>query len=108
MTVAIAGLIVGGVGAVAGAKIASDATKDASRESRAGMDAATAEQSRQYDQTREDYAPWREMGEGAIGRMEDVMQGKMNNHDRRAGHSTLRMGKSFQRRFPGSGSGHVR
>lgn len=41
---------------------------------------------------------------------QDVATDKMNNHDRRAGRSTLRMGKSFRRRFPGTGSGrgHVR
>jgi hypothetical protein len=33
---------------------------------------------------------------------QDIAMDKMNNHDRRAGRSTMRMGKSFRKRFHGS------
>ena len=72
MTVGVAGLIVSGVGAVAGAAIGANAAKDAAKQNRAGMDAATEEQARQYDQTREDWAPWREAGEWGLDQMRNA------------------------------------
>ena len=44
----------------------SEAGKDAAGQTRAGIDAATAEQRRQYDVTRQDYAPYREIGTTAL------------------------------------------
>ena len=87
MTVGVAGLIIGGVGAIGGAMIGANATKDASSASAGATDRATEEQGRQYDQTREDYAPWRAMGEGAIGRMEDTMAGDMSSFQTSPGYN---------------------
>lgn len=57
--------------AVAGATVISgamsaDAAKDAAKAQGRAADAATAEQARQYDQTREDFAPWRSTGSQAL------------------------------------------
>lgn len=58
------GVVVGGVIA-GGASYAG--SQSASRAASRGANAATAEQARQYDQTRADYAPYRVTGEGALG-----------------------------------------
>lgn len=60
--------------AVAGATVVSGAlgANAARRAGRAGQqsaDAATAESARQYDQTRQDFAPWRTTGAGAINQL---------------------------------------
>lgn len=57
--------------AVAGSSLVSgymgaEAAKEGARQTRAGIDTATAEQRRQYDITREDYAPYRETGLTAL------------------------------------------
>ena len=61
--------IIGGslISGVLGSKAASKGAKA----QQAGYDAATAEQRRQYDTTRQDYAPWREAGAAALGRLQD-------------------------------------
>lgn len=56
---AVAGAAIGVVGSVA-------AGKSASRASRRATDATIAEQARQYDQTRADFAPYRALGTAAI------------------------------------------
>lgn len=60
-------------GAVVGGVIAGGAayagSQSASRATQRGANAATAEQARQYDQTRADYAPYRVTGEGALGQL---------------------------------------
>lgn len=68
VAVAIGGAALVGAGAtaVAGSK-ASKAQKSA-----AGMQ--VAEQRRQYDQTRRDYAPWRATGESALARLDNEMK----------------------------------
>lgn len=53
-------------GAVAGAAISSRGAKDAAKEQTKGGDASIAETRRQYDQTREDFAPARETGSQAL------------------------------------------
>ncbi len=58
------------IGAV-GSSIAADKSAAAIG---SATDQATAEDRRQYEQTRTDYAPWREAGAAAIGRMEDPNQ----------------------------------
>lgn len=60
---------------VGGAVIGAIASDSASRRQAAGYDAATGEQARQYDQTREDYAPYREAGYGALGRLTAASEG---------------------------------
>lgn len=56
----VAGTVVAGVASYAGSK------KSASASQR-GTDATIAEQARQYDQTRADFAPFRQLGNAAIG-----------------------------------------
>lgn len=65
----MAAVTAGVVGSLAaGAIAAKGATSAAGTQARAA-DAATDEQRRQYDQTREDMAPWRAAGEGALGNL---------------------------------------
>lgn len=68
---AVVSSVVAGVAAVGSAAISSRAARKAGRDVRAGQDAATAEQRRQYDQTREDFAPWREQGTWALDMLKD-------------------------------------
>jgi hypothetical protein len=65
-TAVIGGAVVGGMFAKKGAEKQADATTDAT--------AMQVEESRrQYDQTREDFAPWREMGMEAIDMLNDPL-----------------------------------
>ena len=69
----VATAIVGGsiISGVLGSKAAGNAA-DAQR---AGYDAATGEQARQYDQTRADFAPYREAGTAALGTINKLNAG---------------------------------
>ena len=58
------GALIGGVASTIGANKAAGATKDATRMS-------VEEQRRQYDQTREDFSPWRDQGVWALDQMRD-------------------------------------
>lgn len=49
--------------------------KDASKASQKGYDAATAEQKRQYDQSRQDQMPWLQAGQGALGTLQQLNSG---------------------------------
>lgn len=60
------GLVIGGTLAAAGAVAGAQGAKDAAKEQTKGGDAAIAENRRQYDQTREDFAPARETGSQAL------------------------------------------
>lgn len=51
----------------------------AAKDAQAGYDAATAESRRQYDQTREDLAPWREAGGNALKRLDRAGSGDMSD-----------------------------
>jgi hypothetical protein len=65
MSFIAAAVIVGG-SALASGYMGSKAAKDAAGMQVAGMDRATAAQQAQYEQTREDYAPYRELGYTAL------------------------------------------
>lgn len=65
--------------AVIGGVVSSNASRSAANAQRAGYDAATAEQQRQYDQTREDFAPWRDAGSAALGRLTTASTGDNSN-----------------------------
>jgi hypothetical protein len=65
MSFLTAAAIVGGSALVSG-YMGSQAAKEAARIQGRGIDAATAEQRRQYNVTREDYAPYRESGLTAL------------------------------------------
>lgn len=43
-----------------------------------GVDAATAEQARQYDQSREDMLPWLDAGKGALGTLQQLNAGNFD------------------------------
>lgn len=64
-----------GVGAasVVGSVISSNAVGDAADTQAAGTAAGIAEQRRQYDLTRGDYAPYRDAGTKALGQLQDEM-----------------------------------
>lgn len=67
----IAGSYFGPVGSMVGGALGSaldgsNSTEDANQAQRQGTDAAVAEQRRQYDLTRSDYAPYREAGTNAL------------------------------------------
>ena len=53
----------------------SAAGRDASRAQQRASDAATAEQARQFDQTRTDMQPWMQAGGWAIGEQQNFLQG---------------------------------
>lgn len=53
----------------------SAAGKDAARAQQRASDAATAEQARQFDQTRADMQPWMEAGGWALGQQRDFLNG---------------------------------
>lgn len=61
------------VGAVASSAVQSNAAKKAANAQQEATDAGMAEQRRQYDQTREDFAPWRDAGKAALGTLVEDM-----------------------------------
>lgn len=66
------GLAVLGASAIgAGASIKSG--KKAAKAQTQAVDASVAEQRRQYDLTREDFAPWREAGQGALSSISSML-----------------------------------
>lgn len=82
-------------GAVVGGVIAGGAayagSQSASRATQRGANAATAEQARQYDQTREDFAPYREVGASALGKLARLygLPAPMNEQQRMASRPML-------------------
>lgn len=67
----IVGNVLGSVGGIlGGAADTSNALKKAQGQTQAATDAAIAEQRRQYDTTRSDYAQWRETGARALTQLE--------------------------------------
>ncbi len=69
----MAGSAIGAVGGIIGGMMGADASKDAARTQQQAADRATEEQRRQYDQTREDMAPWRDMGGAALNQLGYLM-----------------------------------
>lgn len=68
------GMLIPAALSLGSALIGSKASKKAANAQVASTEAATAEQRRQFDLTRGDFAPWREAGAGAIGRLSDMLQ----------------------------------
>lgn len=58
---------------VAGGLIGADAARDAAGAQVQASNAAIDESRRQYDQTRSDFAPWRETGKTALQRLSDLL-----------------------------------
>jgi hypothetical protein len=75
-----------GVG-VYGAKKSKKAADNATAASERGTMASIEEQGRQYDQTREDFEPWRESGAAAVGRQDAVMSGDMSSFQTSPGYN---------------------
>lgn len=69
------GLVVAGVGAVAGGLIASSGAKSAANTAAQGADAAAAEQGREFDITQVNAAPAITAGQGAISRLNSIYSG---------------------------------
>ncbi len=69
----MAGSAIGAVGGIIGGMMGADASKDAARTQQQAADRATEEQRRQYDQTREDMAPWRNTGGAALNQLAYLM-----------------------------------
>lgn len=76
----IAAAIVGG-SAIVGGVLQSNAAGRAASKQAASTDRATDEQARQYDQTREDYAPYREAGKKALGQYETEINAPVTSAD---------------------------
>lgn len=100
MTAAITAAVVG----VAGSAIASrSASRSASNASQYGTDATVAEQRRQYDTTRSDFAPWRQAGVNALGRLENPLE----SFQKDPGYEFVRNEgmRNIENRFSASGGG---
>ena len=67
--------------AIIGGVLQSNAAGRAASKQASSTDRATDEQSRQYDQTREDYAPYREAGKKALGQYETEINAPVTSAD---------------------------
>jgi hypothetical protein len=76
----VSAAIVGG-SAIVGGVLQSNAAGRAASKQAASTDRATEEQGRQYDQTREDYAPYREAGKKALGQYETEINAPVTSAD---------------------------
>lgn len=65
----MAGAAVGAAGSIVGGMMGADAADDAADAQREATQAGIAEQRRQYDQSREDMAPWRNTGTAALNQL---------------------------------------
>ena len=104
MTAAITAAVVGSIG---GALISKDASDSASKKNRKWQQRAVDEQTRQYDQTREDYAPWRETGSDAINRVCDLLSGDSSSFYKSPGYEFVRDEgtRNLENRFSAKGGG---
>ena len=67
--------------AIIGGVLQSNAAGRAASKQASSTDRATDEQARQYDQTREDYAPYREAGKKALGQYETEINAPVTSAD---------------------------
>ncbi len=72
------GFAIGGA-IIVGGLIAANASQNASSSQTGAADRATGVQSAEYQQTRKDQAPWREAGEGALGKINANMDDYTKN-----------------------------
>lgn len=63
------GSIIGGVASIGGALLGAGAAKDAAKTQANSADSASATQLQMYNQTRDDQAPWRNVGGSAVNRL---------------------------------------
>lgn len=66
------GAVVGAVAIAGSTAYSANQAGKAGRAAQRGADAATGESARQYDQTRQDFAPWRSAGTGAINQLNSL------------------------------------
>ena len=69
------GFVAAGAATVIGGYLSSEAGKDGADAQQRAADAATAEQRRQYDQTRQDMQPWMRDGTWALGQQRNFLSG---------------------------------
>lgn len=72
------GLVAAAGATIVSGYLGSEASKDAASAAGKGYDAATAEQRRQYDQTRQDMMPWLQAGEDALNLQQRFLGGDMS------------------------------
>ena len=75
----VAAAVIGGIATVAGGAIGASGARSAASAQQRSADAATAEQRRQYDQTRADQQPWIQAGTGALDRLTTASTGDNSN-----------------------------
>lgn len=73
--------LIGAAGVVGGALLGSKGAKDAAKIQAAATNDATGEQRRQYDLTREDFAPFRAAGQRALGQLETDINAPVTSAD---------------------------
>lgn len=73
------GLVAGAAVGLVGSGLQSRAARRGANAQQRGSDAATAEQRRQYDQTRTDQMPWLEAGGNALGQMQQLNSGDFSS-----------------------------
>ena len=101
------GMVIKGVVAVGSALLSKDATDSASKKNRRWQQRAVDEQTRQYDQTRDDYAPWREVGSESINRIGDLLGGDDSSFYKSPGYEFVREEgtRNMENRFSAKGGG---
>lgn len=75
------GAVAVGGAALVGGMMSSNAASDAADTQAASTDRATGEQRRQFDLTREDYAPYREAGKQALGQLQTEINAPVSASD---------------------------
>ena len=95
------------VAAVASSLISSRGAKKASKNVKDATALSVAEQRRQYDQTREDFAPWREQGGNALNRLGRASEGDLSDFNTSPGYQfRLDEGtRNLENRFSARGGG---
>ena len=95
------------VAAIGSALISKSGSDSAANKQKKWRQRAVDEQSRQYDQTREDFAPWREAGGDAINRVGSLLSGDSSSFTKSPGYQfRLDEGtRNLENRFSVSGGG---
>lgn len=89
----VAVAVIGGSVVTAGVGAAS--ARSAARAGQRGADAASAEQARQYDLTRADFAPQRELGQGAVGMLGRLYGIPIRTEAQRTAEQDVLMGDTY-------------
>lgn len=85
--------VVGGAVALGSAYLQGEAGEDAANAQQQGLDAATAENRRQFDITQQNLQPWLDAGGWALGQQQNFLRGDMSGFQNDAGYqAALRQG----------------